>query len=177
MAISGYSSYFQLKGAAPEINSLWSFAEVPGTVKDDGTIDRSQSSTVTGSVILKAAESRGVIDEAVEFVKWWTSSQSQLRYGSELEASLGITARYTPANKTALSNLGWTKEEKTVLLSALKNSKNTNEIPGSYMISRSLTNAMRSVLDDTYTARRALIVYNYDMNSEIARKRNEFGLK
>lgn len=177
LAISGYSSYFQLKGAAPEINGLWSFAEVPGTVKDDGTIDRSQSSTVTGSVILKAAESRGVIDEAVEFVKWWTSSQSQLRYGSELEASLGITARYTPANKTALSNLGWTKEEKTVLLSALKNSKNTNEIPGSYMISRSLTNAMRSVLDDTYTARRALIVYNYDMNSEIARKRNEFGLK
>ncbi len=177
LAISGYSSYFQLKGAAPEINGLWSFAEVPGTVKSDGTIDRSQSSTVTGSVILKGAEKRGVVKEAVEFVKWWTSSQSQTRYGDELEASLGITARYTPANKVALNSLGWTKEEKAVLLSALKNSKNTNEIPGSYMISRSLTNAMRSVLDDTYTARRALIVYNYDMNNEITRKRNEFGIK
>ena len=33
-----YTFYANLQAAAPEIKGQWSFAQVPGTVKEDGTI-------------------------------------------------------------------------------------------------------------------------------------------
>ena len=50
------------------------------------------------------------------------------------------------------------------------------QIPGSYVISRSLTSAFRTSVDEDLDARRQLLIYNNDMNSEISRKRREFHL-
>ena len=176
MALQGYGAYNQLMAAAPEITGLWKFAPIPGTPKADGTIDRSQNTGVTASVILKAAEDHNVADECVEFVRWWTSADIQTRYCKELEAILGVAARGNPANHVALRNLGWTKEELAVLEESYKWTVNMEQIPGNYLVSRSLTSAARAAMSKKQTIRRALLLYNIDINEEIARKRAEFGL-
>ncbi len=51
-----------------------------------------------------------------------------------------------------------------------------NEVPGNYLLKRSITSAFRSVMSGKNAARRALTIYNKDINDEIARKRQEFGL-
>ncbi len=177
MALQGYGAYNQLMAAAPEITGLWEFAPIPGTPKEDGTVDRSQNSGVTASVILQAAVEHDVADECVEFVKWWTSAETQTRYGKELEAILGVAARYAPANHVALRNLGWTKDELAVLEESFKWTVNMEQIPGNYLVSRSLTSAARAAMSDKQTIRRALMLYNLDINEEITRKRAEFGLE
>ena len=50
------------------------------------------------------------------------------------------------------------------------------QIPGNYFISRCLTNAFRTVVDENENPVRALNIYNKDMNAELTRKRQEFGL-
>lgn len=177
MGISGYATYNQLMAAAPEITGLWKFAPLPGTKKADGKIDRSQTTGVTGSIVLKTAEKNGIADEAVEFVRWWTSAESQTRYGKELEAILGVAARATPANEVALSNLGWNSEELAVLKKCREWTVNMEQVPGNYVVTRSLTSAARAAMSDKQTIRRSLILYNLDINEEIERKRAEFGLE
>ena len=176
MGIVGYGTYCQLISAAPEINGLWEFAEIPGTMQSDGTVDRSQSATVTGSIILKAAEAHGLLDEAYSFISWWTSEEVQLRYAKDLEAMLGVAARYSPANLKVLESIGWSASELSVLKNSITATKNVREIPGNYIVSRCLTNALRSAINGKNDARRSLTLYNRDINDEITRKRTEFGL-
>ena len=66
--------------------------------------------------MLKSARKKGIEEEAFRFLKWWVSAAVQTEYGLELEASLGVAARHTPASKEALAQMGWSAQE----LAALK---------------------------------------------------------
>lgn len=174
LAIMAYSTYNQLQAAAPEIRGLWSIAKIPGTRQADGSIDRSETSSGNAAVLLSDAKDKNA---AFTFIDWWTSNAVQARYGNELEAVLGVAARYTPANIEAFSQLAWTDEEAELLRSQWREVCNVPQIPGNYFISRCLTNAFRSVVDMDENPVRALNRYNKDMNSEITRKRREFNLE
>lgn len=176
MAIRNIGEYLQIKVAAPEINGKWDIAPIPGTVLEDGNIDRSISSIVTGCIVLKASEKRGVKDEAVEFIKWWTGNTPQEQYGRNLEVTLGTAGRYFTANLKAFEKIDWSTKEFEVLNTQRSFSVNQPSIPGSYAVSRDLTSALREVIEGTNRPRRALMLYNSDINEEIARKRKEFGL-
>lgn len=176
MAIQNYNAYNQLMQSAPEIRGLWSFAMIPGTVRNDGSIDRSETASVTGCIVLNTAKKRGVADEAVAFIKWWTSADMQARFGQEIEATLGIGARYTPANMVAFKKIGWSKSEADVISAQWQWAVNPPQIPGNYTVNRSLTSAFRSAVNGKNSARRSLSIYNKDINSEISRKRDEFHL-
>lgn len=176
IGLVSYSTYNQLSAAAPELRGLWKMALVPGTPQADGTVDRSVASGGTGCIMLTTAEKHGVAKEAYTFLNWWASTESQIRYGSELEATMGVAARYAPASIEAFHNMGWTDEEMAVLEEQRKWTKNVYSIPGDYMLARSLTNAVRSTLDGGMEPRRTLAKYNRDINAEIKRKRAEFNL-
>ncbi len=176
IGFSGYTAYNQLAAAAPELRGLWKMALVPGTPRADGNIDRSVPSGGTGCMMLTAAEKHGVADEAYTFLKWWTETESQIRYGSELESIMGVAARYSPASIEAFHNMGWTDEEMAVLEEQRQWTQNVYSIPGDYMLNRSLTNAFRASLDSGVEPRRTLANYNRDINAEIKRKRAEFNL-
>ena len=176
LGITSYTAYNQLYEAAPEIRGLWNFAPVPGTLRADGTLDRSESTSVTGSIIISRAEQHGLAEEAVSFVQWWTGTESQARFGRELEAILGVSARYTTANLAAAQQLGWTAAEWQVLQQQGEHLMNVPEIPGNYVVSRSLTSAFRAALNGKNTPARSLSLYNKDICREITRKREEFGL-
>ncbi len=177
LSIQLYPAYNQLKTAAPELNGLWSIAPIPGTVKEDGTIDISETSVVTGCILLKAAEKKGITEAASIFLSWWASAETQAAYARELEATLGVAARYHPANMEAFKSLAWTDEEAAVITKQWESVTVMNEIPGNYVLKRSLTSAFRNVIADKNSARRALTIYNTAINDEITRKRKEFGLE
>ena len=177
LAIRNFSDYAQIKQAAPEIRGLWSIAPIPGTRQTDGTLSRAETSVVTGCIMLKAAEKHGVERQTAEFLNWWVSSDIQTRYATELEVTLGIAGRYYSANLEAIKNTAWSADEYAVLNEQLKYIINQPTVPGNYAVGRDLTSALREVIDGTNRPRRALMLYNIDINEEIMRKRIEFGLE
>ena len=176
MAFEYYSAYNQLTVAAPELNGLWSFAPVPGTVDENGNINRTVIGSVSGSVVLKAAEKKGVVNEAVDFIKWWVSAETQARYANLLESTMGLLGRYTPANRKAFDQMNWSFSDAALIKSQWSSVTLIPEIPGGYYVNRSLTSALRSVISNKNSARRELSLFNRDINNEITRKRKEFGL-
>lgn len=177
MAFEYYSAYNQLTVAAPELNGLWSFAPVPGSVDENGEINRTVIGSVTGSIVLKAAEEHGVGQEAVDFLKFWVSSKTQARYANLLESTMGILGRYTPANRVAFEQMNWSQKEANLIKSQWNSVTLVPEIPGGYYVNRSITSALRTVISNKTPARRELDLYNRDINNEITRKRKEFGLE
>lgn len=175
LSIQAIMAYAQLQEAAPEIRGLWKMALMPGTKDENGNINHSVTSSSTGCIMFKAAEKRGVADEAFRFMNWWVSSDIQERYGNDLEISLGVAGRYYTANLEALDKSNWTTSELRLIKEQMQYLENQPVIPGSYALKRDLTSALREVIAGTNRPRRALSIYNADINEEIQRKRKEFG--
>lgn len=148
-------------------------AEVPGVMKEDGTIDHSEASTMTGMVMFQGTKEK---EAAWEFMKWYTDEAQQTRYALELEGLMGPAGRYAVANTDAFENLTWTREQKTLLKNERDQLKGIPELPGSYYMTRGLTNAFRTAVIEGKNPYSSLYQWNKDINNEIARKYEEFGL-
>lgn len=173
IGISSYSAYNTLVVFAPEIRGLWDFTLIPGTVKEDGTIDRSANSFGTCSMMLQGTKNP---EKAWEFMKWWASAETQLRFGRELESVMGSSARYATANVDAFEGLAWSSKQMKVLREQWAWTKGTPEVPGSYYTSRHLVNAVRKVTAAQQDPRETLLDYTRTINEELTKKRKEFGL-
>ena len=174
LTINTYTFYSTIYTAAPEIRNQWSMVPIPGTQRADGTIDRSEAASGTASVLLSAAEDP---DSAWAFLRWWLSTDTQSQYGREIEAVLGAAGRYNPANVKALESLPWSTAELKVLRLQWESVKEIPEIPGGYYTSRNVDNAFKAVIYNNTNPREALNYYNKQINAEILRKREEFGLE
>ena len=124
----------------------------------------------------KVMKNEMVEQDAWEFMKWWVSSDIQVRYGREMEAILGASARYATANVEALKQLSWNSAQISVLEKSLDETVGVPEVPGSYFTPRHVVNAARKVVIDMDDARETLIDYNRKINEELTRKRIEFDL-
>ena len=172
--IAEYGNYQVITAIATEIQGRWSMTTVPGTVREDGTIDKTVTATVTGTMILKAAEERGVADEAFEFVKWWASAETQQDYSFAMESIQGIAGRVAVANTEAFEKIGWSTAQKAILREQRASTIGVPEIPGNYIIARNLTNALRSSYSDGEDPLRQLNIRSRFINQELIRKRAEF---
>ena len=175
IGIAAYTIYTTLKYTAPEISGLWEIFPCPGTLKPDGTIDRTQmDNSGNGAVMLSDAIERGRDDLAWEFISWWSKAEAQSRYANDVEAALGISARYATANYTVLRSQGWTTKELAVLEDQFSWLKFIPIVPGNYYVSRGITNSIRGVIDNDANAREMLTEWTIKINDEILRKRSEF---
>ena len=173
VVIQNYTFYNQLSVAAPEIKGCWGFQPVPGTVQEDGTINHVANSNGSGAIIFtKAADQEGAWD----FIKWFTSTDAQVKYGNNIESILGTMGRYATANEEALQQLSWTTSEVNLLLDQLNSQVEIPIIPASYGVTRNVMNAFRAVVNDYDNARDTLFWYNKDINDEITRKLEDLGL-
>ena len=173
LMIQGYTFYCTLEAAAPELKGLWAMAPLPGVMQADGTVDRKQPGGGTACMMMSNLPNK---EDAFAFLKWWVSAEVQAAFGNALEGSLGVAARYPTANLTAFEQLPWTLEERRVLSEQWKMVRPLENVPGSYYIDRSLTNAFRRVVYYYDNPRETLLRYNEDMNLELTRKRIEYGL-
>lgn len=173
IGISGLSFYNEIAIAAPEIDGLWDIAQIPGTRKPDGSIDRTAVSSASGAMILASSERK---EDAWEFLKWWTSSKTQQEYANEIEGLLGPSGRYSSANIEAFKYSSWSKEIKEVFNKQMNHLTAVENVPGSYFLSRNVTNAFRAVVYKDVDPTDALYDYTDKINRELSQKREEFGL-
>ncbi|MBQ2930675.1 MAG: extracellular solute-binding protein [Clostridia bacterium] len=175
VGVGQYSLYNTLTVSAPEIRGLWDFTLYPGTLKEDGTIDRSVHANGLCCMMI-ATDDENVKKNAWEFMKWWVSADAQARFGREMESVLGSSARYATANTDALEKLAWSTEQLAVLKEQQAWGRGFPEIAGGYSTTRHMTNAIRKVINDKDDPRETLLTYTHTINEEIEIKRKEFGL-
>lgn len=174
VAVANLSAYNQLSVFAPDINGLWTMLPIPGTKQKDGSIDRSCASTVTGSIMLNQKDTNK--EAAWEYLKWWSSEEVQLEYGSELEGIMGSAARYNPANTKAFERIAWDKDMKKSLLEQREWVKAYVEVPGGYLTTRYYDFAFRYIVYDGENVRDTLTENVESIDREIAHKRAEYNL-
>lgn len=174
IGIADYSMYNQLSVFAPELDGLWGFAPVPGIKRSNGKIDRTVASSVTACIILKNSDKQ---NEAWEFLKWWTSAQTQIEFGLELESILGTSARYATANLEAMKQLPWDSDAYTQISKQWKYATALPEVPGGYYTSRYIGFAFTDAVNQSLEASDLLIKYKKVIDEEIKAKRKEFKLE
>lgn len=174
LLITDFGFYNLISVFAPEIKNRWGFSPVPGISQDDGTINNTVPGFGTGCMIISNSKK---IDEAWQFIQWWTGTDTQITYGREMESILGTAGRYPTANKEAAESLPWSTKDLKQLQDQWNLVKGIPEIPGGYFTSRHLDNAFRSVVFHSEDYRETLLDYVKTINDEIYSKRKEFGLE
>ena len=189
LVITSYGLFNTLTVFAPELRGEWGFTLVPGTPMEDGTINRTvpvygaqiqpgvQSAAApatSGAVILEGSKMK---NEAWEFLKWWTRTDTQVRFGRELEALMGSAARYPTANVEAMQQLPWRASEREVLLEQWHWVEGVPAVLGAYYVQRQFDWMFRAVVLQNAPLRETIMDYNRAANDEIKRKREEFGLE
>lgn len=179
IGIAAYSTYNTLMVSAPEIRGLWDFTLIPGTeyTAADGSTYIDRSDFITGNATMMiATENETLRQNSWEFMKWWAQPDTQVRFGREIEALLGSSARYATANKDAFVQLSWSNDDIEVLGTQWDQTVGIREVPGGYFTGRHITNAIRKVINEKTDSRETIIDYAVTINDEIKKKRIEFGL-
>ena len=176
--ITDYTTYNNLQVSAPDIKGLWDFTHVPGTLREDGTLDTTTGCSGLANIIMSATKEP---EACWEFLKWWTSAETQTLYGREMESLMGSSARVATANQEALANLSWPIRDYKALSAQFQNVKGIPQVPGGYYTWRNVNNAFYAVTtgsgsENGNTAREELMDKIYYINAEITYKRTEFGL-
>lgn len=179
LAIMDISNYNTLSISAPEISGKWGVSLVPGTKKEDGTVDHSVPVTTSSVVMIKSTVERRHSQEASwKFLKWWLSADVQSGYAREMEAVLGSSGRYMVANLESFAHTSWPVEVYNVLEESLGWLREIRQIPGSYLCGRNLDNAFYAVVNDnSLDLLDTLAGYVESLDVEITRKRVEYGLE
>ena len=89
---------------------------------------------------------------------------------------MGPLGRFESANIEALKKLNWSNSDLEKILFQMDQLEEIPIIPSSYVVTRSIMNAFRAVVNDKENARETLRLYNIDINNEITRKRSNLGL-
>jgi ABC-type glycerol-3-phosphate transport system substrate-binding protein len=176
--IQNYTFYNQLSVTAPEIKGCWDFMHVPGTENENGTVTLEDGTTISiaanstgsGALIFNTCPD---IEGAWEFIKWFTSTDTQVEYGNDIESVLGTMGRYDTANVEALQQLSWTTTQVNKITEQLEAQIEIPVIPASYGVTRNINNAFREVANQYENARDTLFWYNKDINEEITRKNED----
>lgn len=171
LGISSYTLYTTLKVAASEIDGLWGVTPIPGTVREDGTIDHTSSGGGTGCAILKISKNP---EAAWEFLKWWTDTETQLIFSNNIESILGAAGRIAVSNVESFKGLSWNEGMLEQLLKAWDNVQEVPEYPGSYYISRSIYQSFWNVVNDNQNTKDMLMKYGKEADDEIDRKWKQY---
>ncbi len=169
------ATYNQLKVFATEIEGLWSFYPLPGYY-DEATdkINNASVSTITAICMISGCSDE---DSAWEFIKWHADDQCQIDYANEMVALLGPSAKHATANISALRSLPWTDAELKQLEAQFENLAAIPNYPGRYIVERYTQFAFLDAYNDKADPVTEMQSYIKIINTEITRKRAEFGLE
>jgi ABC-type glycerol-3-phosphate transport system substrate-binding protein len=173
IGIADYWTYVLLSTAARELLGRWQMAPIPGVQMPDGSINRATGGSGNASVIFAQSEHPG---EAWEFVKWWTNTEIQLRYGLELEALLGVEARWNTANVEALRGQPWPRQDIEAIMEQWQWFQERPVVLGGYFTPRHVDNAWNRVVLQGGNEREALEESVRAINRELRKKQEEFGV-
>lgn len=173
IGIADYATYNLLKNAAPELSSSWEIALAPGTMQEDGTIDRSTCGCAESTVIFKSDSERET--QAWEFVKWWSSTEVQAEFGQTLQITYGDEYMWTTANMEAFAQLPWDTDDKEVITEFAANVVDVARVPGTYLLEREMSNTFNDIVVNGDTEQTRIDKAVKTINREFERKLEEFG--
>jgi hypothetical protein len=177
--IGGYSGiYNTLTVYATEIEGLWEFCSLPGmerTENGETFINYDSLANISASVILYGCQGAELL-ASWQFLQWQTRADIQANYGNRMVALIGPSAKYETANLNAIKDLSWTAKEREAIMNQMDHLSSIVNYPGSYIINRYTQFAFLDAVNESADPIDALSSYIEAINSEIARKRQEFGL-
>lgn len=172
IGVSNFSTYLQLQVGAPELNGRWDIALVPGTKQADGIICRYWSADATSSMIFSNSQKK---DAAYQFLKWWLSSDTQLRYATELQMKYGSDYIWNTGNHVALAGMSYPLAHKKTILEQWSWQKEALRHPASYILEREVSNAWIAIVTEGEPFQARIDEASLVSNREILRKLTEFG--
>ena len=177
--LADYTLYNTLQVSAPDIKGLWGVAPVPGMEEADQYGNKYINNVVggTGSSTMIMADT-DYPEECWEFLKWWTSTETQIAYSTEMESALGASARVATANLEAFERISWPTTDLNELMEQHEHVIGIPQVPGGYYTWRSINNAFYSVTTDRdkATPREELMDAVILINDELDYKRTELHL-
>jgi ABC-type glycerol-3-phosphate transport system substrate-binding protein len=173
IGVADYYTYVLLSTAAPELTGWWEMKPMPGIKQENGEINRSTGGAAQTAMIFDDSELK---DEAWEYLKWWTSADIQEQFGTELEALLGVEARWNTANVEALQRLPWSSDDIDAVLEQWNWFKEREIVLGGYFTTRHVTNMWNEIVLNGKPVREAIEDGIKEINKELRKKREEFGL-
>ncbi len=180
ITVGDYSTvYNTLVIYATDISGLWEFSSIPGSFdKETGRYNYDSLATVSATIILKSCLDGGDADllPSWQFTQWQTSAEVQANYGNRIVALIGPAAKYETANINAIEDLSWTANEKAAIRNQMDHLDAIVNYPGSYIYARYMKFAFLDVYNEGDKPHDAMMEYIDAINSEISRKREEFGL-
>ncbi len=173
IGIADYATYNMLTNAAPELASSWEIAAIPGTKQEDGSIDRSVCGCAESSVIFKSNDERQ--KKAWEFVKWWSSTETQAKFGQTIQITYGDDYIWPTANMNAFSQLPIETQSKNVISDTAKNVVDVPRVPGTYLLEREISNTFNDITVNGDNEQTRIDKAVKSVNHEFERKLEEFG--
>ena len=173
IGICDYGTYNLISNAAPELAGSWDISIVPGVEQEDGSIDRSTCGCAESTVIFTSDKEREA--KAWEFVKWWSSTETQAEFGQTIQITYGDEYMWTTANVEAFAQLPLDTAHKQVVLEFASNVVDVARVPGTYMLEREMSNAFNAIVVDGQTAQSRIDQAVKVIDREIIRKLEEFG--
>jgi ABC-type glycerol-3-phosphate transport system substrate-binding protein len=168
-----YTTYCTLEVFAPEIKGLWSFHPLPGYENEDGTINNTYVIETVNSAMLQTSKKQ---KQTWEFIKWWTSTDTQLKYANTVESVMGTSARYAAADPGVIEQLPWSNTELEQILTQMEHSIGIPAVPGNYMMTRMVLYAFNNVVAEGANPRETLYLNLKEIDKELTNKRKEFHL-
>lgn len=172
IGVSNFSTYLQLQMGAPELNGRWDIALVPGTEQEDGTICRYWSADTTSAMIFSNTR---MPDEAYAFLKWWLSSETQMRYATDLQMKYGSDYIWNTGNHVAFAGMSYPEAHKQIILEQWSWQKEALRHPASYILEREVSNAWIGIVTEGDGFQARIDEATLNSNREIKRKLTEFG--
>lgn len=175
LAVGSLYDYARIQFAAPELYGRWDVAPIPGTLQSDGIINRAASGSITANLMFDNGENRK--QAAFQFLDWWTSTDVQKEYASEIETIVGAESRWFSANVEAFQSLSWDENHLKVMMDWSPFFRTQRNTLGGYLTSRTLTNSWTETVMNQKPAREQIEKAFKETNAEMSRKQKEYGVK
>ena len=161
-------TYYELRG-------LWQMTPVIGTVESDGTTICRNTIANTNAMIMPRGD--GNKETIWEFMKWYCGDDAMTRFARESIAVSSPTSKYSTANLSALLSQKWTDQERSAIEAQLNSLVGVPEYPGAYIVNVYANFAFLDAYNYGTDPSEAMLDQILDINKEISRKREEFGLE
>lgn len=172
IGIVSSADYILFKNGAPELDGQWALANYPGTVQEDGSINRYYVANGTGGIIFEGTKHA---DEAWTFLKWWTDHDTQVNYTYTLQSTYGKEFFWLPSNLEALADAPIEQADKQVILEQVQWIRDVPRTPGQYLLERSISDIWNTMVLDGTSAQVAVDEKSVAINREIKKKMTELG--
>ena len=156
-----------------ELRGLWQMEPLIGTLRDDGTINRTSICTTQAMIMPRSAKEPEIV---WQYMRWYVGEESQKRQARETIAVSAPTTKYSTANVKALLAQKWTDQERASIKEQVENLRAIPEYPGAYIVGNYIQFAFNEAYNNGTDPSEAMLDQIIDINKEISRKRKEFGL-